>query len=148
MFKVWRLRWQRWSIQRSCAKDYNKLKREKAPREKFGELDAEEYYAVQEVEQELDCEIGRRLWGEARSLDVETPPLSDDQMWFHHADGERVWLTSKGRAQVRKLIDEEKARRFEVKTQWVTRLILPLLGLIIGVLGAITGLIAVLHQKK
>jgi hypothetical protein len=148
MFKIWQLRWRRSRIQRSCAKDYRKLERQKAPKEKFEELDADEYYEVREVEQELDCETGLRLWGEARSLDVETPPLSDDQMWFHHADGKRVWLSSKGRAQVRKLIDEEAARRFEVKTQWVTRLILPLLGLIIGVLGAITSLIAVLHQKK
>jgi len=148
MFMVWRLKWQRWKIGRSYAKDYKKLQKEKASREKFGEHDAEEYYAVREVEREIEFEVGRRLYDEARSLDVEIPPHSDSEMWVDDAVGERTWLSSKGRAQVRKLIDEEKARRFEVKTQWVTRLILPVLGLLIGVLGAITGLIAVLHQKK
>ena len=148
MFKVWQLRWGRWKIQRLFAKDHQKLVKEKAPREKFDELGAEEYYAVREIERDIDSEIGLRLIREARSLDVEIPPPSDSPMWVRGDDGVRIWLSSKGRAKARKSIDEEKARRFEVKTQWVTRLILPLLGLLIGVLGAITGLIAVLHQKK
>jgi hypothetical protein len=148
MFKVWQLRWRRRTIQRLCANDHKKLTKEKASREKFEELDAEEYFAVRGVELEIDFEISRRLCDEARFLDVEIPPPSDTQMRFHGDDGQRIWLSSKGRAQVRKLIDEEKARRFEVKTLWVARLILPFLGLIIGVLGAITGLIAVLHQKR
>jgi hypothetical protein len=148
MFKVWQLRWSLWKIQRAFAKDHQKLVKEKASREEFEKLDAAEYFEVRDVEREIDCQIGRHLFDVARSLDVEIPSRSDSEMWTTRDDDMRVWLSSKGRAKVRKSVDEEKARRFEVKTQWVTRLILPLLGLLIGVLGAITGLIAVLHQKK
>ncbi len=57
-------------------------------------------------------------------------------------------FTPRARSHLRKMIDEEKARRFEVKTLWVTKLILPLLAALIGIIGALTGLVAVLHHQK
>ena len=57
------------------------------------------------------------------------------------------WLSAQGRGHVRKLIDEEKARRFEAKTRWVTKFIVPLLAPLVGIIGALTGLIAVLRHK-
>jgi hypothetical protein len=57
-------------------------------------------------------------------------------------------VTLKGRAHIRKLIDQEKARRFEVKTVWVTKFWVPLLAALIGIVGALTGLVAVLQHKK
>jgi hypothetical protein len=46
------------------------------------------------------------------------------------------------------LIGEEKARRFEVKTLWVTKFWIPLLAASIGIIGALTGFFAVLQHKK
>jgi hypothetical protein len=147
MFDIWRLKWQRWRIQQAYREDYKKLKENKAPADEFRQLDASEYFDTREIESVIDSRTSRRLTDQARSLDVETPPLSAKEMWIHHEDGERVWLSAKGRSQVRKLIDEEKARRFEVKTRWVTKIILPLAGILVGIIGAITGLVAVLHKK-
>jgi len=49
---------------------------------------------------------------------------------------------------LRKLVDAEKARRFEIKTLWVTKFWLPLLAALVGIIGALTGLAAVLQHKK
>jgi len=148
MLKVWRLNWHLRSIRRSYAKQHKQLEKRKAPSDEFQELDADEYFDMQEVEKEIDAAVGNRLFHEARSLDVETPPISDEQMWFHDDENSRVWFTPKGRAHVRKLIDEEKARRFDVKTRWVTNIIIPLAALLGGIMGAITGLVAVLQHKR
>jgi hypothetical protein len=44
--------------------------------------------------------------------------------------------------------NQEKARRFEVKTLWVTKIILPLAGVLVGIIGALTGLVAVFQHWK
>jgi hypothetical protein len=147
MFKVWRLKWQRWRLQHSYAKDYKNLVKKKASQDELMQLHAGEHFDVEAVEQQIDFYIGTKLSDKARSLDVEIPHFSDKQMWVHGEQG-YFWFSSKGRAHVRKLIDEERARRFEVKSQWFIKIILPTLGLVIGIVGAITGLVAVLHQKK
>jgi hypothetical protein len=84
---------------------------------------------------------------EARSLDLELPPTNETEFWFHKPNSTYIWLTPKGRSHDRKLIDDERGRRFEVKTRWVVKLILPVLAGLIGVLGAITGLVAVFRHK-
>src|SRR5208283_892810 len=146
--KLWKLIWERWRIDRQIAKERDKLVKRKASGEEFARLDFDEYSAMKEIENAMDWEIGTRLSDRARALDVDIPPINDLQMWYHDENGRKLWFTPKGRAHVRKLIDEEKARRFEVKTRWVTKLIIPLLAALIGIIGALTGLVAVLQHKK
>jgi hypothetical protein len=50
------------------------------------------------LEKEINWIVSTRLCHEARSLDVETPPVNDEEMWYSDY-GQRVWLTPKGRAQ-------------------------------------------------
>lgn len=57
------------------------------------------------------------------------------------------YLTRAGRLHARKLIDAEKTRRFEAATFWVTKFWLPLLASLVGILGAITGLVAVFYKR-
>jgi hypothetical protein len=147
MFEIWQLKRRRAALQKSFQEDREKLKEGKAPQEKFYELDSQEYFEVREVEVELDMEQSKQLFDEARALDVDTPKPSDGEMWISDDHAGRIWLTARGRASVRKAIDEETARRFEVKTRWVTKLILPLLAALIGIIGSIIGLVAVLQHK-
>jgi hypothetical protein len=79
---------------------------------------------------------------EATVLDIPIPPE------FQKPGGTKYEIIPEGRAALRKLIAEEKKRRFEDKTRWVTSIILPILGFIIALISVITGLEAVLHQKK
>jgi hypothetical protein len=83
----------------------------------------------------------------AESLDIVLSDTNVDY-WETHKLYTHPILTPNGRYQARKLIDAEKARRFEVRTLWVTKIILPLAGVLVGIIGALTGLVAVLQHKK
>jgi hypothetical protein len=148
MLELWKLKRRRTAVQKAFEKDRAKLKASKAQRDEFFALDSQEYFEVREIERELDMEQSRLLFDQARALDVDTPTPADAEMWNSDNNLGRIWLTYKGRATVRKAIDEERARRFDVKTRWVTKLILPLLAGVIGIIGAITGLVAVLRHTK
>jgi hypothetical protein len=145
MFELWKLNRQLRAHHRSYKKHRNKLLEEKARSDEVDTLDAEEYFTGRDIEREIDAVVGSRLIHETRSVDVEIPPLSDKDMWFFADDGRRVWFTPKGRAHVRKLIDEEKGRRFEATTRSV-KLWLPIISALAGLLGVITGLVAVLRK--
>ncbi len=148
MFEVWKRKRQIQSIERTNAELRKKLEQEKAPKEEFQRLESSEFYAVETIESEIDWIVSTRLSREARALDVETPLLSEEEMWRKEEYGPRVWLTPRGRAHVRKLIDEQKARRFEAKSRWVTRIILPVLALILAIIGTITSLVNVSLSRK
>jgi hypothetical protein len=98
-------------------------------------------------DEEIEFEMSSRILLEAKELDVDIPDPNDGKLWIP-SRYEIPYLTSTGRAGLRKLIDEEKARRFEVKTRWVTKFILPLVAALIGIIGALTGLVAILQHKK
>src|SRR4029077_9906585 len=119
MFRIAHLKWQRYWSQRSFDKKAEKLKKRNASQHEFAELDHDEYTTLADIENGIDYVVSRKLLDKARSLDVDIPPMSDETSWSRSDDGEFGWLTSKGRAAVRKAIDDEKSRRFEVRTLWV-----------------------------
>jgi hypothetical protein len=108
---------------------------------------ADNYLACQQIDERVSRFLDSSIRQEAQELDVAFPPLDDAEMWSHDED-QNLRLSFRGRAYLRKLVDEEKARRFEVKTLWVTKFWIPLLAASIGVIGALTGLVAVLQHKK
>ena len=81
-------------------------------------------------------------------LDILIPTLESEGIWVQDPNTGRIWLSSQGRFAVRKLVDDEKARRLKGRTRWVTTLILPLLAGLVGIIGALTGLIAVWQHGK
>jgi hypothetical protein len=97
---------------------------------------------------EIERRIGVSLCDEATNLDIEVPPKSDLEVWQPSDDGIPFRMSTRGRAHLRTLIAAEKARRFEVKTLWITKFWLPLLAALVGIIGALTGLAAVLQHKR
>jgi hypothetical protein len=148
MFELWKLRWRLWRIRRTTAKETTKLQNRTASSYDFQQLEWDEQNAVQDAEKYFDFKQGQKLRKQAVALDIELPPIADQTIW-HDDTGESgfIWFTQKGRAQVRKLIDQERERRFNVRTLWVTKFWLPLLAALVGVIGALTGLFAIMHRK-
>jgi hypothetical protein len=142
MFELWKLKRQRRKVSKAYQSDLRKLAKKKAPQEERYVVQSQEYYELQEIDRALDMEISDRLFRKASELDVEFPPPVDGAVWFKDEHSGRVWFTPKGRNLVRKLIDEEKSRHFEVTTRWV-KLLSPLIAAIAGLVGVITGLVAV-----
>lgn len=95
-----------------------------------------------------DLERTYELLEHARAFDIE-PPNDDNSCWTTYDSklGQRA-LTPAGRNTIRKMIDEEKSRRREAKAWWWKTIILPAITLGIGIVGAITGLVAVIQKLK
>jgi hypothetical protein len=150
MFRMWKLERTRARIDKDYEEKRAALnKKQGVPNYEFGELEFDHYERRKGIDGAIEYALSQRLLDEARDLDVPKPPSTDKEMWDREEeDGEvLLWLNAIGRAHLRKLIAEEKTRRFEVKTLWVTKLIIPLASLLIGVIGALIGLFAVLHHN-
>ena len=145
MFELWKLKRSRNRVTKAYAKDLRRLVKNKAPQDERYALEAQEYFELQEVDRMIDIELSDRLFRTANRLDVNIPPLKDGTMWFTDEHTRRIWLTPNGRLTTRKLIDEEKGRRFEVTTRWI-KLLLPIITAVAGLLGVIIGLVAVLRK--
>ena len=148
MFRLWQLKRRLRTAERKYARAYSDCKK--------NDIAPEQSVALQRINTQLraaeaaiEAYIGFCLLSEAQALDVDIPLLSDPGMWNSDEQNGTAWFTPKGRTYVRKLVDEEKARRFEVKTLWVTKFWLPLLAALVGIIGALTGLVAVIrHTTK
>lgn len=145
MLELWKLRRNRNRVAKAYAKDLRKLAKNKAPQDERYALEAQEYFELREADRMIDIELSDRLFRTANRLDVNIPPVKDGTMWFTDEHTGRIWLTPNGRFTTRKLIDEEKSRRFEVTTRWI-KLLLPVITAAAGLIGVITGLVAVLRK--
>jgi len=79
----------------------------------------------------------------AYKFDAELPDRENLEMWDH--DDCRVILTINGRTLVRRLIDEEKSRRLDVKVRWL-KLLTPIIVALIGLVGTLTGLVHAIQK--
>ncbi len=93
----------------------------------------------EEFVKEWESELGIKIASEAFTYDVPIP----EGPAFRNPSGKHWDLTKEGRVALRKLITEEKKLRFEDDTRWVTGIVLPVLASLVGIIGAITGLVAV-----
>jgi hypothetical protein len=144
MFELWRLRRERRRV--FFHYDTKILAAGKHSPESY-RLMAEQYSECKDLDEQMDLIMDQEIRLEAQELDVVLPPIQQTDMW-RRDDEQNLYLSPGGRSHVRKLIDDEKGRRFDAKTRWVTRIILPIVGSLVGILGAITGLIAVIHSKR
>jgi hypothetical protein len=148
MFELWELKRERDRIEKSYQKHLAELKKKKASPDEFEQLRWQESNDVGDAYQQIHIFMSQQLLQEGYKYDARIPATNDTEFWVVN-DGTHVgYLTPAGRNHVRRLIDEEKTRRFEVKTLWVTRIILPLTGVLVGLIGAATGFIAVWRHGK
>jgi hypothetical protein len=146
MFDVWRLRRERRKLVAAADRDAAAaLKADELQRSH--QIAADCYLACQRIDDRIARFLDLEIRQDTQELDIALPSIEEKEMWHHDPDG-GVFLTSRGRLHLRKLVDAEKARRFEIKTLWVTKFWLPLLAALVGIIGALTGLAAVLQHKK
>ena len=146
MFDVWRLRRERRKLVAGADRDAAAaLKADELQRSY--QIAADCYLACQRIDDRIARFLDLEIRQDTQELDIALTSIEEKEMWHHDPDG-GVFLTSRGRLHLRKLVDAEKARRFEIKTLWVTKFWLPLLAALVGIIGALTGLAAVLQHKK
>jgi hypothetical protein len=146
MFEIWRLHRQRRGIIAKAEKDRTRAE-ESNDHALALQIAADCYIACKRIDDRVDWVLDQAIRQEAQEFDIAMPPVTQLEMWQRDED-QSLYLSSQGRFYLRKLIDQEKARRFEVNTLWVTKIILPLAGILVGIIGALTGLVAVLLHNK
>jgi hypothetical protein len=98
---------------------------------------------MRRMESDLGAHDTLHLGWIAHNYDIDLPDDGDGTMWDRSPEGST--LTAKGRTYLRKLIDEEKARRFELRVRWV-KLLMPIIAALAGLVGALTGLVLALKK--
>lgn len=79
------------------------------------------------------------LISKAEKMSLPTPSVTDKDGLYEISNYTRKWcLTNKGISEIRKLIRQERKEKLELWSHWAT--------ILIGVIGAVTGLIAVIMR--
>jgi hypothetical protein len=147
MFEIWKLERKRKNILRLYEPKLNKFHKEKKE-EEIDRLLSEREWDLRPVEGQIQSLIGQRIIEEAEKLDVEIPPYDKGSgYWGWDGYSRLTYLTPRGRSYLRKLIDEEKARKFEVKSRWI-KLLVPLVTALTGLIGVIIALLAVAQRSN
>lgn len=106
-----------------------------------------ESFPLEELDEEISVLMTQRLLSIAQKLLLPLPPkptpaegdvIIENDIWRQSNFSGKWYLRTKGVVEVRKLIRQEKKERLELITPWVA--------IIFGIIGAITGLIAVIKK--
>jgi hypothetical protein len=84
-------------------------------------------------------------------LDRDHADFDSDENWEENPMNGEVYLTDKGLLEIGRAIRKEEMERLEHTMRWVTRVVLPLIGLFVslsGLIGTTVGYIAVKHGLK
>jgi hypothetical protein len=116
--------------------------------EKLAEVDKEMNAKVRETVSEWERFKSIGMIAEARKFNIDLPSIEEKEAWIG-LDGAfgLPFLSNKGQLMMRRAIDEEKTRSREVAAWWWKTVIIPTLAALTGIIGALTGLVAVLHHK-
>jgi hypothetical protein len=148
MFKVWRLRHERDKSYEKYERKIEALRKQKVSSSDIASVSFEQWVDGKFYDNQIFFLLSRRLLDQADRYDIAIP--DGDGIWERDSDSNDpngpAWLSSKARAQVRNLISEEKKRRFNEKTQWVIKVILPLVVALAGLVGAATGFVLALKK--
>lgn len=138
MFEAIKYRWKLRQLEKEC----NRIQGTYAKRRKglkgkdLAELHDEEGSEMLPVIEEIDALKTRRFCQIANRLIVPLPDYKNKELWCNRYYGRGRNLTDKGFWELKKLIRQEKRERREGFVVWLAALT--------GVIGAITGLAAVL----
>lgn len=142
----WRLSWQRTLLDRAYAKDISAARKLK-DREKVESLECDHRFEIDLHDEEEDAYLTKKLLSKARKLRVPVPhryneDKTESEHWYEGRYTGRWYLTTRGFSALREEIRREVKARHESRAQWIVWL-----SALTGVIGAATGLIALLLHK-
>lgn len=125
-------------IRKLYSKDLEVAKK-KDDREEIESLLSALDYEQSEPEEKIKRLKTQYLISIADKLSLPTPPITEkEERWEESGFSGRHVLTNKGITELRSLIRQEKRERYELMFRWVS--------ILIGLIGAIIGLVAVLNK--
>lgn len=114
----------------------NKAKKAKKPQDEIESLISEMFMETGTIEEEINSLISRKWVQKAEKLYLPVPSYGDEGCWQTGDYTQRRFLTPNGIRQIRSLTREEISAQRKIMLDWF----IP----VIGVIGAVTGLLAVI----
>jgi hypothetical protein len=146
MLDYLRFRWELFGLQRTDRKSGRKnaaaikaAKLRKSPKDEIGLLEYEGVMDGWHYQDEIRKLHSRYLSGQAARLLIPRPDLRDEIMWEKEGPN-YIFLTEHGVNHMRAAIRAERKARLEMFLMWVPG--------IVGILGTLIGLVAILTGKK
>ena len=140
----------RWRLNRLYAKRYKALKdyrkdiaeakKQKENKEKIEGLVNEEQFTYQEYQDEITSLVTDHLRLKARKLMIPLPDFGDENSWERSGFSNRYILTEKGIFDLKTKIRNEQKENLQLYLPWLT--------LMVGVIGSLTGLFAIILGRK
>jgi hypothetical protein len=148
-FRLWQLKHQWHKSQKAFAKRFEALKRDKGTNPYAGaELQADEHDADEMFDEAIEMVRSRYLLDQAIELDVEVEyPKQNKELWKWNENAEHHILNQKGRNLVQDLINKQKDKNSEDWARF-SKIFVPIISAIAGLIGTIIGLVAVMQHKK
>lgn len=137
-----RLSWQKKLVQRSFSKEVKKA-REDQNIEKQEELSRDCQFEIEFIEEEKELLFSNRLIDKAKRLRVPLPTHTRPEYWVDGRNFGSRYLSPDGISKLRDDIRKEERWRLEVRASRVVWL-----SAITGILGALTGLVAVWLKRQ
>ena len=142
-----RLGWERTRLDKAYARSIADARKAKDT-EKVESLERDHRFEIDLHDEEEDGYITRKLLSKARRLKVPIPhryneDKSESEHWYEGQHTGRWYLTTRGVAAIRDEIRKELKARHEARSQWVFWLTA-----LTGVIGSLTGLVALLARKS
>jgi hypothetical protein len=140
MFDAIKYRWKLRKLEKELSKiGDNFAKREKGLiGEELERVEYDEWFELEPIYEEIVALKTKRFCQIANRLMVPLPDHSDKEFWKYRSDERTLILTDKGFWELKKFIRQEKRERREGFVVWLAALT--------GIIGAITGLAAVLTR--
>lgn len=153
----------RWRIERRAKRERAALKAKYRPlieaakkakdRNQLAEVDNNYYNDLLEIDEDHVFRTDH-LVRRAHRLDIPVPPqyesgteqFNEDDNWYFNQMTGNSTLTTKAWRELVEAIRKEEMARLEHQMRWVSHVIAPVLGLLIGLTGAIMGLISLIHS--
>lgn len=143
MFERWKAERQRKRIEKELDREFDRdFEKDTTDQEKLDTAINRANLELDKLRWRIQKQETDRLCLEAERLDIEIP--ADHTVWKRSPVGD--FLPVGLRAELRRAIDEEKTRSREVKAWWWKTIITPALTMLIGLVGALTGLVALLKR--
>jgi hypothetical protein len=152
--KLWQLEWQLAWSRRLHARKRKLLEKRKASREELISAGEDAHWAQDTIRHLIEGEKSSRLISRANRLGMPTPlyktneanEFGEDAAWEVGYTG-IPYLNRAAQFDLRGRIRQEEKEHREVRAFWVKDILVPLLSVLLGIIGATTGLIALLLRK-
>lgn len=134
-------------IKRDYDRDVERLTQKGASHDEIHGLLQEASFETDMAQEQIQIVLSARLFHEANRLGIPSPRYTDpdSDLWEQSHNGQ-VYLSLKGQSELRSRIRQEQKERREATAFWVKDILVPVLSVLLGIIGATTGLVAILRK--